>query len=140
MLTLNTGQTPMSLRQQIEMLYFDYLDNAGLPNVKFVREGAVFVTFCCGCLDHLPESIRDIVVRHCLHDQGTKAMIHAVVVMPDHASVITSKAANGYHFKTGQRDWPSGTENVLPCRLLWWQVGFGAPASRAALEHVTVVQ
>ncbi|MGC2271838.1 MAG: hypothetical protein WA555_00935, partial [Candidatus Sulfotelmatobacter sp.] len=41
------------------------------------------------------------------------------------ASVITSKAANSYHFKTGQPDWPSGTENVLPCRLLWWQVGFG---------------
>jgi len=56
------------------------------------------------------------------------------------ASVITSKAANDYHFKTGQRDWPSRTENVLSCRLLWWQVGFGAPASRAALEHVTVVQ
>ena len=56
------------------------------------------------------------------------------------ASVITSKAANSYHFKTGQRDWPSRTENVLPCRLLWWQVGFGAPASRAALEHVAVVE
>jgi hypothetical protein len=55
-------------------------------------------------------------------------------------SVITLKAANGYHFKTGQRDWPSGTENVLPCRLLWWQVGFSAPASRTALEHVPVVQ
>ena len=55
-------------------------------------------------------------------------------------SVITSKAANGYHFKTGQRDSPFGTENVLPCRLLWWQVGFGAPASRAAFEHVAVVQ
>ena len=55
-------------------------------------------------------------------------------------SVITSKAANGYHFKTGQRDWPSRTENVLPCRLLWWQVGFGAPAPGAALEHVAVVQ
>jgi len=55
-------------------------------------------------------------------------------------SVITSKAANGYHFKTGQRDWPSGTENVLPCRLLWWQVGFGAPASGAAFEHMAVVQ
>ena len=54
--------------------------------------------------------------------------------------MITSKAANGYHFKTGQRDWPSKTENVLPYRLLWWQVGFGAPASRAALEHVTMVQ
>jgi hypothetical protein len=34
--------------------------------------------------------------------------------MPQSPSVITSKAANGYHFKTGQRDWPSGTENVLP--------------------------
>ncbi|MGB8723188.1 MAG: AAA family ATPase, partial [Terriglobales bacterium] len=42
------------------------------------------------------------------------------------SSVITSKAANDYHFKTGQRDWPSRTENVLSCRLLWWQVGFGA--------------
>jgi hypothetical protein len=58
----------------------------------------------------------------------------------DWSSVITSKAATSYHFKTGQRDWPSGTKNVLSCRLLWWQVGFGTPASRAALEHVTVVQ
>jgi hypothetical protein len=57
---------------------------------------------------------------------------------PGMTSVITSKAANGYHFKTGQRDWSFGTENVLPCRLLWWQVGFGAPASRAALERGAV--
>ena len=55
------------------------------------------------------------------------------------ASVITSKAANSYHFKTGQRDWPSRTEIVLPRRLLWWQVGFRAPASWAALEHMPVV-
>jgi transposase len=55
------------------------------------------------------------------------------------ASVITSKAANSYHFKTGQRDWPSRTEIVLPCRLLWRQVGFRAPAPRAALEHMPVV-
>jgi hypothetical protein len=30
-----------------------------------------------------------------------------------HPSVITSKAANGYHFKTGQLKWPSRTEIVL---------------------------
>ena len=59
--------------------------------------------------------------------------------LPGPASVITSKAANSYQFKTGQRKWPSRTEIVLPCRLLWWQVGFGAPAPRAALEHVPVV-
>jgi hypothetical protein len=46
--------------------------------------------------------------------------------------VITSKAANSYQFKTGQRKWPSRTEIVLPCRLLWWQVGFRAPAARAS--------
>jgi len=36
----------------------------------------------------------------------------------------------GDHFKGGQRKWPSRTEIVLPCGLLWWQVGFGAPAPR----------
>jgi REP element-mobilizing transposase RayT len=49
---------------------------------------ALFVTFCCGCLDPLPESVRDIVLRHCLHDQGTKAAIHAVVVMPNHVHLL----------------------------------------------------
>jgi hypothetical protein len=36
MLTLNTGQTPMSLRQQIEMLYMDY---QGLdPQIQLIKE------------------------------------------------------------------------------------------------------
>lgn len=39
MLTLNTGQTPMSFRHQIEMLYRDHLDNAHLPNgIVVLRE------------------------------------------------------------------------------------------------------
>lgn len=37
MLTLNTGQTPMSLRQQIEILYLDYI-NVDIDGVKLVRE------------------------------------------------------------------------------------------------------
>ncbi|CAI1804502.1 GmrSD restriction endonuclease domain-containing protein [Serratia proteamaculans] len=37
MLTLNTGQTPMSLRQQIEILYLDYL-NIPVDGVQLVRE------------------------------------------------------------------------------------------------------
>lgn len=49
---------------------------------------AVFVTFCAGCLDPLPESVRDIVLRPCLHDHGTRAAIHAVVVMPDHVHLL----------------------------------------------------
>lgn len=39
MLTLNTGQTPMSFRHQIEMLYGDYLDAKSLPaGIAVVRE------------------------------------------------------------------------------------------------------
>jgi hypothetical protein len=37
MLTLNTGQTPMSLRQQIEILYLDYID-AVIDGIELVRE------------------------------------------------------------------------------------------------------
>ncbi|HCT41024.1 MAG TPA: hypothetical protein DF427_07610 [Moraxellaceae bacterium] len=37
MLTLNTGQTPMSLRQQIEILYLDYLDE-NISGVELIRE------------------------------------------------------------------------------------------------------
>ena len=38
MLTLNTGQTPMSLRQQIEMLYSDYIDANLGGVVQLIRE------------------------------------------------------------------------------------------------------
>ena len=38
MLTLNTGQTPMTLRQQIEMLYMDDLEQQKIPHVSLIRE------------------------------------------------------------------------------------------------------
>ena len=38
MLTLNTGQTPMSLRQQIEMLYLDYAKVPFSTNIRLIRE------------------------------------------------------------------------------------------------------
>jgi hypothetical protein len=37
MLTLNTGQTPMSLRHQIEILYSDYL-NLGIDGIRLIRD------------------------------------------------------------------------------------------------------
>lgn len=37
MLTLNTGQTPMSLRQQIEILYLDYVDH-DVEGIRLIRE------------------------------------------------------------------------------------------------------
>jgi hypothetical protein len=39
MLTLNTGQTPMSFRHQLEILYHDYIDNNSLPDgIEVLRE------------------------------------------------------------------------------------------------------
>lgn len=38
MLTLNTGQTPMSLRQQIEMLYLNYAEVPFSTEIKLIRE------------------------------------------------------------------------------------------------------
>lgn len=37
MLTLNTGQTPMSIRHQIEILYSDYLDKS-INDITLLRE------------------------------------------------------------------------------------------------------
>jgi len=38
MLTLNTGQTPMSLRQQIEILYLDYANNNSFKDIELIKE------------------------------------------------------------------------------------------------------
>ncbi len=39
MLTLNTGQTPMSFRHQLEILYYDYVDNGDLPEgISILKE------------------------------------------------------------------------------------------------------
>nr|WP_298789727.1 hypothetical protein [uncultured Allomuricauda sp.] len=38
MLTLNTGQTPMSIRHQIEILYQDYVTDTKIPGVNLLRE------------------------------------------------------------------------------------------------------
>jgi hypothetical protein len=55
-----------------------------------------------------------------LVDDGRMIHIYALYLLAmfreTHAcpSVITSKAANGYHFKTGQRKWPSRTRLFYP--------------------------
>lgn len=38
MLTLNTGQTPMSIRHQIEIIYSDYKNSCGVDGVKLLSE------------------------------------------------------------------------------------------------------
>lgn len=49
---------------------------------------AVFVTFCSGTCYPFPKAVRGLILQHCLHDDGLKAQIHAVVVMPDHVHLL----------------------------------------------------
>ena len=85
-----SGRGARSTHSQIPMtqamLKGKYTYRRRLPHYQ-KDDRAVFVTFCCS-FHPLPESVRDMVFRHCLHDQGTKATIHAVVVMPDHVHLL----------------------------------------------------
>ncbi len=47
-----------------------------------------FVTFSTYKRRILPESVRSIVIEHCLHDHGLKIFLHGLVVMPDHVHMV----------------------------------------------------
>ena len=49
---------------------------------------AYFVTFRTWRQRTLPEQVRGIVLGHCLHDHGTKLVMHGAVVMPDHVHLL----------------------------------------------------
>lgn len=58
-----------------------------LPHLQ-IEGKPLFVTFSTADRWVLPESVRSIVLQHCLHDHGTKLWMHAAIVMPDHVHLI----------------------------------------------------
>jgi len=38
----------------------------------------------------LSRAARDLMLRHCLHDHGSKYLLHAAVVMPEHVHLLLS--------------------------------------------------
>ena len=53
-----------------------------------------FLTFCTNHRWILPERVRTIVLDCCLHDNGVKIDLRAVVVMPDHVHMIFTPLVN----------------------------------------------
>jgi REP element-mobilizing transposase RayT len=51
---------------------------------------AVFVTFRKLTRDPFPERARDLVLQHCLYEDGKRIELHAAVVMPDHVHLLFS--------------------------------------------------
>jgi len=58
-----------------------------LPHLQ-VEDKPLFVTFATHKRLVLPLSIRQVVLRHCLHEHGAKLQVHGIVVMPDHVHII----------------------------------------------------
>jgi REP element-mobilizing transposase RayT len=66
-----------------------------LPHIQR-RQATLFVTFSTRKRWLLPESVRAQVLRHCLHDDGSKLHLHAVVVMLDHVHLLFSPLADAH--------------------------------------------
>jgi REP element-mobilizing transposase RayT len=58
-----------------------------LPHIQ-KSDAAHFITFRTKDDFILPPAARDLVLQHCLHDNGTLIQVHAVVVMPDHVHLL----------------------------------------------------
>jgi REP element-mobilizing transposase RayT len=66
----------------------------------------IFVTFCKLNRDPFSANARDVILQHCLHDDGKRFILHAVIVMPDHVHLLL----------TPMRD-PAGWPYALPAIL-----------------------
>lgn len=58
-----------------------------LPHLQ-VEGKPLFVSFVTYNRWVLPESVRDLVLKHCLHDHGIKYHMYGIIVMPDHVHMI----------------------------------------------------
>lgn len=66
-----------------------------LPHIQ--REGkTLFITFSTFKRWILPEAVRHLVIKHCLHDHGKKYILHGIVVMPDHVHMIITPLKDDY--------------------------------------------
>ena len=54
----------------------------------------LFVTFCTQARRDLPEVARSVVLGHCHHEHGSKLLLHAAVVMPNHVHLLLSLLRN----------------------------------------------
>lgn len=64
-----------------------------LPHIQ-TKGKTFFITFCTHKRWMLPESVRNLVIRHCLHDHQVKVWVHGLVVMPDHVHMIITPLAD----------------------------------------------
>ena len=67
---------------------------------------AIFVTFRKLNRDSFAASARDVILRHCLHDDGKRYILHAAIVMPDHVHLLLTAMRD-------QNGWPYALPSIL---------------------------
>jgi REP element-mobilizing transposase RayT len=60
----------------------------------------LFVTFCKLTRELFPGRARDLVLEHCLYENGKRVDLHAVVIMPDHVHLLFTplRAEDGWPY------------------------------------------
>ena len=74
-----------SLLKTVKARKYNYRRN--LPHIE-KDDRPHFATFDTYLRWQLPPEARDIVLKHCLHDNGSKMGLHVAVVMPDHVHLV----------------------------------------------------
>ncbi len=78
-----------------------------LPHLQ-KSDADLYVTFCIGTIYPLPAEARDLVLAHCLRENGQRVRLHAVVVMPDHVHLLL-------HPLRDEDGWTFPLVDVLQC-------------------------
>jgi REP element-mobilizing transposase RayT len=98
-----------------------------LPHLQ-KADADLFITFCTGARQVLPEKVRDLVLQHCLREGGITSFagegaratkshmtqagprihLHAIVVMPDHVHLLLRPLRD-------ENSWPFPLVEILQC-------------------------
>jgi REP element-mobilizing transposase RayT len=87
-----------------------------LPHLQ-VDGKPLFVTFSTAGRWELPETVRGLVLQHCLHDHGTKLHMHVAVVMPDHVHLLLSASRDSRGNAFGLSEIMSGIKGASAHRV-----------------------
>ena len=77
----------------------------------------MYVTFSTYKRWVLPESVRTLVLEHCLRDHGTKVIVHGAVVMPDHAHMVFTPLGDKQGNTVGLAEIMSGIKGASAHRV-----------------------
>ena len=75
-----------------EFLWNECMTTGMLPHYQKAGR-ALFVTFRKLIPTPFPADAKDAILRHCLHDDGKRYLLHAAVIMPEHVHLLLTPSS-----------------------------------------------